>query len=55
MTHALPGVGVRTIDDTLAQFMYIPGGDRLWVGQLLSKHCGHTNLIGVDAGVRGDD
>ena len=54
MLPILPRVVVWPIDDILAQFMHIPGGDRLGVGQLLSKHCGHTNLVGVDARIRGD-
>lgn len=35
--------------------MHIPGGDRLWVGQLLSEDDRYPDLVGVDAGVRGDN
>ena len=54
MPPFLPRVVIWPIDDILAQFMHIPGGDRLGVGQLLSEHCRHANLVGVDAWIRGD-
>ena len=52
---ALPWVHIWAIDDILSQFMHVPRGDRLGVGQLSGKHHWHPNLVGVDARVWGDD
>ena len=43
------------INHHLPQFLDIPGGDRLGVGQCGGEHLRDTDLTSVDVGVRGDD
>ena len=48
----IPWVAFRSINNSLSQLMYIPGGHRLGKSQLLGKHLGNPDLARADTGIR---
>ena len=51
----LPWMDVRSVDDSLLEFLEVEWSDGLRVGEFFCKHHGYTDLISVDVRVGGDD